>query len=93
MDPLIEQIRIEVGYLGLSEYTAKNFCEHLQKLSRYINKPLAQVTDKELNAFFKTPEIRLLSRASQKLQMNSIWFLFKLILRRLLNLDIVLPKA
>lgn len=37
MDPLIEQVRPEVDYLGYSECTAKSYCEHLQKLSRYIN--------------------------------------------------------
>ncbi|QTH70313.1 tyrosine-type recombinase/integrase [Pseudoalteromonas xiamenensis] len=93
MDPLIEQVRVEIGYLGYLESTAKSYCEHVQKLSRYINKPLAQVTDEELNAFFRTSAIRRLSRASQKLQINSIWFLFKHILKRPLNLDIALPKA
>ena len=37
MDPLIEQVRVEVGYLGYSECTEKSYCEHLLKLSRYIN--------------------------------------------------------
>ncbi|MEI8654565.1 tyrosine-type recombinase/integrase [Pseudoalteromonas sp. Hal273] len=62
-------------------------------LSHYFNKPLDLITDDELNIFFKDPAIRKLSRASQKIQINSIWFLFKNILHRPLNLDIALPKA
>jgi len=27
MDPLIEQVRVEVDYLRYAEYTAKSYCE------------------------------------------------------------------
>ena len=37
MGPLIEQVRVKVDYLGYSEYTAKSYCEDLQKLSRYMS--------------------------------------------------------
>lgn len=93
MNTLIEQVKIEIAYRGYSQSTCKSYCEHLLKLSLYFNKPLDLITDDELNNFFKDPSIRNLSRASQKIQINSIWFLFKHILHRPLNLDIVLPKA
>lgn len=93
MNSLIEQVKTEIAYRGYSERTANSYCEHLRKLSHYFNKSLDLITDDELNAFFKAPAIRKLSRASQKLQINSIWFLFKNILHRPLNLDIALPKA
>ena len=93
MDTLIEQVKTEIIHLGYSQRTCKSYCEHLLKLSHFFNKPLDSITDEELNAFFKSPAIRKLSRASQKLQINSIWFLFKHILHRPLNLDITLPKA
>lgn len=93
MNTLIEQVKTEITYRGYSERTCKTYCEHLLKLSRYFNKSLALITDEELNAFFQDPIIRKLSRASQKVQINSIWFLFKHILHRPLNLDITLPKA
>lgn len=93
MNSLIAQVKTEIAYLGYSEHTSKSYCEHLLKLSRYYNnKSLDLITDEELNHFFKDPSIRKLSRASQKIQINSIWFLFKNILHRPLNLDIVLPK-
>ena len=94
MNSLIAQVNTEIAYRGYSEQTGKSYCEHLLKLSRYFNnKPLDSITDEELNTFFKDPSIRKLSRASQKVQINSIWFLFKNILHRPLNLDITLPKA
>ena len=92
MNTLIEQVKTEIAYRGYSQSTCKSYCEHLLKLSHYFNKPLDSITDEELNAFFNDPVIRKLSRASQKIQINSIWFLFKNILHRPLNLDIVLPK-
>jgi len=90
MNTLIEQVKTEIAYRGYSQSTCKSYCEHLLKLSHYFNKPLDSITDEELNAFFNDPAIRKLSRASQKIQINSIWFLFKNILHRPLNLDIVL---
>ncbi len=93
MNTLIEQVKTEIIYRGYSQSTCKSYCEHLLKLSHYFNKPLDLITDDELNAFFNDPAIRKLSRASQKVQINSIWFLFKNILHRPLNLDIALPKA
>ena len=93
MNTLIEQVKAEIAYRGYSQSTCKSYCEHLLKLSHYFNKPLDLITDDELNTFFKDPAIRKLSRASQKIQINSIWFLFKNILHRPLNLDIVLPKV
>ena len=93
MNTLIEQVKAEIAYRGYSQSTCKSYCEHLLKLSHYFNKPLDLITDDELNTFFKDPSIRKLSRASQKIQINSIWFLFKNILHRPLNLDIVLPKV
>lgn len=93
MDTFIEQIKEEIAYRGYSALTNTSYCEHLLKLRRYIKKPLNTITDEELNAFFKAPDMRKLSRASQKVQINSIWFLFKNILHRPLNLDITLPKA
>lgn len=89
---LIENVKQEIAYRGYSQSTCKSYCEHLLKLSNFYNKPLDLITDDELNAFFNDPAIRKLSRASQKLQINSIWFLFKHILHRPLNLDIALPK-
>jgi len=93
MNTLIEQVKTEIAYRGYSQSTCKSYCEHLLKLSRYFNKSLDLITDDELNVFFKDPVIRKLSRSSQKVQINSIWFLFKHILHRPLNLDIALPKA
>ena len=93
MNPLIEQVKTEIAYRGYSQRTCKSYCEHLLKLSNYFDKPLDLITDEELNAFFNDPAIRKLSSASQKVQINSIWFLFKHILHRPLNLDIELPKA
>lgn len=93
MNTLIARVNTEITYRGYSARTGKSYCEHLLKLSRYFNKPLDAITDEELNQFFKDPAIRKLSRASQKVQINSIWFLFKNILHRPLTLDIVLPKA
>ena len=93
MNTLIEQVKTEIAYRGYSQSTCKSYSEHLLKLSHYFNKPLDSITDDELNIFFNDPAIRKLSRASQKIQINSIWFLFKHILHRPLNLDIALPKA
>ena len=93
MNPLIEQVKTEIAYRGYSQRTCKSYCEHLLKLSHYFSKPLDLITDEELNVFFNDPAIRKLSRASLKVQINSIWFLFKHILHRPLNLDISLPKA
>ena len=93
MNSLIDQVKSEIAYRGYSDKTAKSYCAHLQKLSDYFNKSLDSISDEELNAFFKDPAIRTLSRASQKVQINSIWFLYKNVLHRPLNLDIVLPKA
>jgi site-specific recombinase XerD len=93
MNILIEQVKTEITYLGYSDKTRKSYCEQLLKLSRFFNKPLDLITDEELNTFFKDPSIRKLSLASQKLLINSIWFLFKHVLHRPLNLDIALPKA
>ena len=93
MHTLIEQVKAEITYRGYSQRTSKSYCAHLLKLRNYFNKSLDLITDEELNSFFQDPAIRKLSRASQKLQINSIWFLFKHILHRPLNLDITLPKA
>jgi len=72
MNTLIEQVKTEIAYRGYSQSTCKSYCEHLLKLSHYFNKPLDSITDEELNAFFNDPAIRKLSRASQKIQINSI---------------------
>ncbi|CAH9058497.1 hypothetical protein PSECIP111951_01888 [Pseudoalteromonas holothuriae] len=65
MNKLIEQVKAEIHYRGYSDRTGKSYCAHLLKLSHYFNKPLDSITDDELNAFFKDPVIRTLSRASQ----------------------------
>ena len=56
MNTLIEQVNTEIAYRGYSARTGKSYCEHLRKLSRYINKPLELITDDELNAFSTSPQ-------------------------------------
>lgn len=93
MNTLIEQVRLEIAYRGYSSKTEKSYCDALQKVSRFFNKPLDKVSTDELNQFFKDPSTRRLSRSSQSLIINSLAFLYKHILKRALKLDVALPKA
>ena len=64
----------------------------MNQIQRHFGKPLDEVSDEELNGYFNQPKIRKLSRSSILLRVNSLCFLFKNILHRVLNLDLVLPK-
>lgn len=92
MKTLIEQVRAEIQYLGYSKNTSQSYCSVLSKISRYFGKPLDEVSDDELNHYFKSPAIRRLSRSSIKMEINALYFLFKHILHRPLQLDITFPK-
>lgn len=92
MNPLIKQVIDEIRYRGYSPRTVESYSSHLNRMTQYFGRSLEDVSCEELNAYFKQPSVRKLSRASISLQINSLAFLYKHVLNRPLTLDIVMPK-
>lgn len=92
MNPLIKKVVDEIRYRGYSPRTEESYCSHLNRMTQYFGRSLDEVSCDELNAYFAQPSVRKLSRASISLQINSLAFLYKHVLKRPLQLDVVLPK-
>ncbi|EWH08542.1 ISSod25 integrase [Catenovulum agarivorans DS-2] len=92
MNNLIQQVALEIEYRGYADKTRETYCQHLQQIEHYLGQPLDQVTEQDLNRYFASPAVRRLSRASVLIKVNSLNFLFKYILQKTFNIDIVVPK-
>ncbi|WP_017445875.1 phage integrase N-terminal SAM-like domain-containing protein [Gayadomonas joobiniege] len=71
MNNLIQQVKTEIEYRGYSERTRLSYCGLLERITLAIGKPLNEASDEDLNAYFRQPFIRKLSKSSLLLQVNS----------------------
>lgn len=92
MNGLIQQVITEIQFRGYSSNTKQSYTSHLLRMTKYFGRPLDEVSCDELNTYFQHPSVRRLSYASIALQINSLAFLYKHVLKRPLTLDVVMPR-
>nr|WP_136252944.1 tyrosine-type recombinase/integrase [Ningiella ruwaisensis] len=92
MNDLVNQVLTEIQYRGYSDKTKVAYCCYLTRMTKFFGRSLDVVTCEELNTYFAQPCVRRLSYASISLQINSLAFLYKHILKRALTLDVVKPQ-
>lgn len=92
MNDLISQVVTEIHYRGYSSNTKQSYTSHLIRMARFFGRPLDEVSCDELNSYFQHPSVRRLSYASIALQINSLAFLYKHVLKRPLALDVAMPR-
>jgi integrase/recombinase XerD len=91
MNDLISQVVTEIQYRGYSSNTKQSYSSHLTRITKFFGRPLDKVSCDELNTYFQHQSVRRLSYASISLQINSLAFLYKHILKRVLTLDVAKP--
>jgi len=88
MNDIINQVVTEINYRGYSSNTKQSYTSHLNRIARFLGRLLDEVSCDELNSYFQHPLVRRLSYASIALQINSLAFLYKHVLKRPLTLDV-----
>ena len=92
MNNLIQQVALEIEYRGYAQRTCESYCQHLKQLEKAVGRPLDELGNQDLNLYFARPEIRRLSRATLLIKLNSLNFLYKHVLHKEFDVNVVLPK-
>lgn len=93
MQQLLQQFNEEITLRGYSERTRNAYLYAINQLYRYVNQSLDSITDAQLDAYFRVLNLeRHYSRATLKLHLNGIHFLFEHVLHRSFTVTTSLPK-
>ena len=90
---LLQQFNDEITLRGYSERTRSAYIYAINQLHKYANQPLDKIPDKLLEDYFRYLNLeKHHSRATLKLHLNGIHFLFEHVLHRRFTISICLPK-
>lgn len=93
MSSLLQQFHDEISLRGYSARTRNAYLYAITQLQQYANQPLDNITDEQLTAYFRYLNLeRHHSRATLKLQLNGIHFLYEHVLGRDFTVQLSLPK-
>ncbi|WP_166115397.1 phage integrase N-terminal SAM-like domain-containing protein, partial [Pseudoalteromonas sp. Z9A5] len=93
MTPLRQRVIDEIRLRGYSPRTEESYINALAQLANYYDKSPDLINKEELEAYFRYVNLtQHLSRATIAVKLNAVNFLYKYVLQRSFNIDIVLPK-
>lgn len=93
MKQLLKQFNEEITLRGYSERTRQAYRYVINQLVEYFGQPLDTISDKQLAAYFRYLNLeKHHARATLKLHLNAIHFLFDHVLHRDFSISINLPK-
>ena len=83
----------EITLRGYSERTRESYICAIERLSRYVQQPLNNLADEQLQNYFRYLSLtKKLSRSTILLQLNAINFLYRHVLHKTFNIAICWPK-
>jgi len=93
MRQLLQQFNEEITLRGYSERTRNSYRYAINQLYKYFRQPLDTISDKQLEAYFRYLNLeKHHCRATLKLHLNGIHFLFEHVLHRSFTISVFLPK-
>ena len=93
MTPLRQQVIDEIRLRGYSARTEETYIHSLKQLALFFNKSPELLSNTELEAYFRHINlVQGLARSSILVKLNALNFLFRYVLNRPFNINIVLPK-
>lgn len=93
MQSLVKKFNEEITLRGYSERTRKTYRSTINQVQQYFGQPLDTLSDKQLADYFRYLNLeRRNSRATLKLHLNALHFVFKHVLQRSFNIAISFPK-